>query len=227
MASQTFMNPDGVADGEQTPNWAWWLLLLVGICTLLVGVLLLFWPHRTLSTLAVIVGIYLLVVGVLWVGVSLGVKEVRGAGLWRGVLALLAGVIVIRHPSDSITILALAFGIFLLVAGVFELVAAIEIPDRSRETRASGAGRFGDEGETSVSPIGPRFGQRGWRILEGLVDLAIGILIVSWPQFGVYTFAIVLGISLIVRGAVESWLAIAGIRLARVERHGRSNLSPA
>jgi uncharacterized membrane protein HdeD (DUF308 family) len=198
MATRTFMSPDGVADGDQTPGWAWWLLLLVGICTLIVGVLLLFWPHRTLSTLAVIVGIYLLVVGALWVGVSLGVKEVRGAGLWRGVLALLAGVIVIRHPSDSITILALAFGIFLLVGGVFELVAAIELPER-----------------------------RGWRILEGLVDLAIGILIVSWPQFGVYTFAIVLGIALIVRGAVESWLAIAGIMLARGERHGRSNLSPA
>ncbi len=32
--------------------------------------------------------------------------------------------------------------------------------DRSRGTRASGAGRFGDASEASVSPIGPRFGQR-------------------------------------------------------------------
>jgi 3-hydroxybutyryl-CoA dehydrogenase len=32
-------------------------------------------------------------------------------------------------------------------------------PDRSRETRAFGAGRFGDASEASVSPIGPRFGQ--------------------------------------------------------------------
>jgi phosphoadenosine phosphosulfate reductase len=34
-----------------------------------------------------------------------------------------------------------------------------EGPDRSRETRASGAGRFGDASGASVSPIGPRFGQ--------------------------------------------------------------------
>jgi hypothetical protein len=35
--------------------------------------------------------------------------------------------------------------------------------DRSRETRAFGAGRFGDASEASVSPIGPRSGQQlGW-----------------------------------------------------------------
>jgi len=84
------------------------------------------------------------------------------------------------------------------VAGVFELVAAFELSER-----------------------------RGWRILEGLVDLAVGILIISWPQFGVYTFAIVLGIALIVRGVVEAWLALLGIMLSRREHHGSSTLSPA
>jgi len=198
MASQAFISPDGTPNAEEAPGWTWWLLLLVAVCTLAVGVLLLVAPHRTLSTLAVILGIYLLVVGALWICVGIAVKEVRGAGLWRGVIALIAGAIVIRHPSDSITVLALAFGIFLMIAGVFELVAAFEQSER-----------------------------RGWRILEGLVDLAVGILIISWPQFGVYTFAIVLGIALIVRGLVEAWLALAGIMLSRREHHGSSTLSPA
>jgi uncharacterized membrane protein HdeD (DUF308 family) len=213
MSSQAFISPDGTPKAEQAPGWTWWILLLVAVCTLAVGVLLLVAPHRTLSTLAVILGIYLLVVGALWIGVGIAVKEVRGTGLWRGVIALIVGAILIRHPSDSINVLALAFGIFLMVAGVFELVAAFEDSDRSRETRASGES--------------PRFGQRGWRILEGLVDLAVGILIISWPQFGVYTFAIVLGIALIVRGLVEAWLALAGITLSRRDRHGSSTLSPA
>lgn len=198
MASQSFISPDGAPHADEAPGWTWWLLLLVAGCTLAVGVLLLVAPHRTLSTLAVILGVYLLVAGTLWIGVGIAVKEVRGTGLPRGVLALIAGAIVIRHPSDSVTVLALAFGIFLMVAGVFELVAAIEVSER-----------------------------RGWRVLEGLVGLAAGILIVSWPQFGVYTFAIVLGISLIVRGVVEAWLALAGIMLSRREHHGSSTLSPA
>jgi uncharacterized membrane protein HdeD (DUF308 family) len=148
--------------------------------------------------LAVIVGVYLLVVGALLVVASIFVKELRSAALWRGALALIAGAIVIRHPSDSITVLALAVGIFLLVAGVFEFAAAVEYAE-----------------------------QRGWRIFEGLVDLAVGILIISWPQFGLYTFAIVLGIALLVRGAVEAWLAVIGLRLSHGERHGSSTLSPA
>jgi transcription termination factor Rho len=45
--------------------------------------------------------------------------------------------------------------------------------DRSRETRASGAGRFGDASEASVSPIGPRSDHRAAeeRIAEGVVEL--------------------------------------------------------
>jgi len=39
------------------------------------------------------------------------------------------------------------------------LIGKIEGPDRSRETRAFGAGRFGDASEAGVSPIGPRFDQ--------------------------------------------------------------------
>jgi uncharacterized membrane protein HdeD (DUF308 family) len=197
MASQAFSS-DSAPDAGEAPGWTWWLLLLVALCTLAVGVLLLIAPHRTLSTLAEILGIYLLVVGAIWICVGIGVKEVRDAGLWRGVIALIAGAIVIRHPSGSVTVLALAFGIFLLIAGVFELVAAIEYAER-----------------------------RGWRIFEGLVDLAVGILIISWPQFGVYTFAIVLGISLIVRGVVEAWLALAGIMLSRSEHRGHADLSTA
>ncbi len=198
MASQAFISPDSTPDPEEAPGWAWWMLLLVALCTLAVGILLLVAPHRTLSTLAVIVGIYLLAVGALWIGASIFVKELRGAALWRGVLALIAGAIVIRHPSDSITVLALAVGIFLLAAGAFELVAAVEYAER-----------------------------RGWRIFEGLVDLAIGILIISWPQFGIYTFAIVLGIALLVRGAIEAWLAVMGLRLSHGQHHGSSTLSPA
>ena len=45
--------------------------------------------------------------------------------------------------------------------------------DRSRETRASGAGRFGDASGASVSPVGPRSDQRAVedRTVEGVVEL--------------------------------------------------------
>lgn len=202
MSSHAFISPNGAPEAQEPPSWAWWILLLIALVTLAVGVLLLVSPHHTLSVLAVIVGIYLLAVGALLIGAAIFVKELRGAALWRGVLALIAGAIVIRHPSDSVTVIALAVGIFLLAAGVFELVGAVEYAER-----------------------------RGWRIFEGVVDVAVGILLISWPQFGVYTFAIVLGIVLLVRGAIEAWLAVMGLRLSHGEHHGHghgsSTLSPA
>ncbi len=42
-----------------------------------------------------------------------------------------------------------------------------EQQDRSGETRASGAGRFGDASGASVPPIGPRFGQQGAQVPAG------------------------------------------------------------
>jgi pimeloyl-ACP methyl ester carboxylesterase len=42
--------------------------------------------------------------------------------------------------------------------------------DRSRGTRASGAGRFGDASEASVTPIGPCFGQLARALRAGGVD---------------------------------------------------------
>ncbi len=59
-------------------------------------------------------------------------------------------------------------------------------PDRSRETRAFGAGRFGDASAASVSLIGPRFDQQVRELFaelgslvvldDALVDVAMGLM---------------------------------------------------
>ena len=57
-------------------------------------------------------------------------------------------------------------------------------PDQSRETRAFGAGRFGDASGASVSPIGPRFGhplERSASEPEGLNQLGL-----TFDQVGEY-----------------------------------------
>lgn len=171
--------------------------MLLGLSTLVVGVLLLVWPDKTLTTLAVIIGVYLLLLGVLWICLSLQASESRGAILLRGALALLAGVIVIRHPSGSLTVMALAVGICLLLAGILELVASFDRTERSL-----------------------------WRVVPGLISLAVGIVVVSWPQFGIVSFAVVLGIALVLRGTAESLLAVVGMVALRREHRAESDLTP-
>jgi uncharacterized membrane protein HdeD (DUF308 family) len=161
----------------------WWLLLAGGLVTLVVGVLLLVWPSRTLATVAVIVGVYLLLAGALEIGLAFSERsDSRTGALLRGALAGIAGLIVIRHPGGSTQLVALAVGIVLVLSGVMKL---------------------------TVLGAGVGVGGRGWLLLEALVDLAIGVLLVAWPKFGVSSFAVVLGISLLVSGTLEALGAFA------------------
>lgn len=153
---------------------AWWLGLMVGLITLAGGILLVVYPGPTLTVIALLVGIELLIGGVFLIVSAFGRPAGgRAWGVFGGALALIAGVIVIRHPSGSILIVAMAVGIYLILAGTLRLVGAFEVREG-----------------------------RGWLVFAGLVDLALGIVVVAWPQFGITTLAIVLGIVLIVRGLV-------------------------
>jgi uncharacterized membrane protein HdeD (DUF308 family) len=160
---------------------AWWLGLIVGLISLIGGIVLIAYPGPTITVIALLVGIELLIGGVFLIVGALGQPSgSRLGGVLGGSLAMIAGVIVLRHPSGSILVVALAVGLYLILAGVLRLVGAFE----TREGR-------------------------GWLALAGLVDLALGILIVSWPEFGITTLAVVFGIVLIVRGLALVAIAFA------------------
>jgi uncharacterized membrane protein HdeD (DUF308 family) len=159
----------------------WWLLLLGGAVSLVIGILLLVWPSRTLEVIAILLGIELLLVGAIQVGLAFGEPAgSRTSPLLRGAFAGIAGLIVIRHPGGSLTVIALAIGIYLVLAGVMKAVSAFE-------TRVG----------------------RGWLLAGALLDLAIGVLIVAWPQFGVTSLAVLVGITLVLRGVMEGASAFA------------------
>lgn len=177
------------AFGDEASEWepveavarAWWLGLIVGLISLIGGIVLIAYPGPTLTVVALLVGIELLIGGVFLIVGALGQPSgSRLGGVLGGTLAMIAGVIVLRHPSDSILVVALAVGLYLILAGILRLVGAFE----TREGR-------------------------GWLLLASLVDLALGILIVSWPEFGIKTLAVVFGIVLIVRGLALVLIAFA------------------
>jgi uncharacterized membrane protein HdeD (DUF308 family) len=157
----------------------WWMALLLGLISIGVGILALAYPGPTLETIAIIFGIYLLVAALVQVALAFGESErSRGALLLSAAVAGIAGIVVIRHPGGSIEVVALAFGIYLVIVGMMRLFAAVYA-----------------------------VGGRGWLIMWGLVDLAAGIVIVAWPKFGVTTFVVVIAIVLLTRGIVMCALA--------------------
>ena len=162
------------ADDLRPVTSLWWLPALFGVVTLGVGVFFVVSPHETLSTFTVIAGIFLLVDGVLAIfGSIFGEGEGRGLLALIGVLSAIAGLVLIKKPFDTLVVFTLIFGVWFVVAGVVRFVVAL------------------------ASPEG-----RGGNILTAILDVIAGVVILSWPDLGLSTLAVIIGIVLIVRGAL-------------------------
>ncbi|MER5964613.1 DUF308 domain-containing protein [Streptomyces sp. NPDC002057] len=113
-------------------SWMW--LLGAALATLVPGVLLLVWPDATLHVLAVLIGLYLLVIGGFRFVAAFGRDSGdRVPGLIVAVLCVLGGVLCLRNPLQTIAALSLIVGAVWLVSGIFTLytaIAAKEMPHR-------------------------------------------------------------------------------------------------
>lgn len=159
----------------------WWLLVLFGLISLGVGIFFVASPHETLSTFTVIAGIVLVIDGALAVlGSIFGNGEGRGLLATIGVLSLIAGLILIKHPFNALIVFVLIVGIWLIVAGVVRLIVG----------------------------IGDREG-RGGNLMLAAIDLIAGIAILSWPDLSLSTLAVIIGIVLIIRGLADIYVGFA------------------
>ena len=150
----------------------WWLLMLVGLAALGVGIFFVASPHETLSTFAVIAGIFLLADGALAIARSIfGGGEGRGLLAVIGVLSAIAGLILIKHPFDTLVVFTLIIGVWFVVAGIVRFVTAFSSPE-----------------------------SRGSNIVISLVDVVAGAVILAWPDLGLSSVAVIIGIVLILRG---------------------------
>jgi uncharacterized membrane protein HdeD (DUF308 family) len=180
------------AQVNQDARAVWWIAGLVGLLSIAAGVIVLVEPSISLATLAVITGIYFLIDGIFEIA-----RAIAGATPSRGLLALLgaisaiAGVLLIRHPIQGVVAIALLVGLWLLAIGIVHLVRAFEEHDH-----------------------------RWMTVAIAVVEIIAGIVIVSSPGIGVATLALLVGISLIVRGLALCVLAWATRSVLHGHGHG-------
>jgi uncharacterized membrane protein HdeD (DUF308 family) len=163
---------DELTEDVRAATGGWWLLALVGVLSIAAGIIILIKPGDSLATLAVIAGIFLLVDGILELTASLiGATPSRGSLALLGALTAIVGVLLIRHPIQGIAAIALLIGIWLIAVGVVRLIAAFEVDVN-----------------------------RGWGIFAGAIEVLAGIVIVSDPNIGFATLALLAGISFVFNG---------------------------
>ena len=172
---------------ELAKKWKW--LLAVGIISIIVGVFAL--GSSVLMTLASVIlfGWILLLMGGIEIGHSFYQKEWGGffLHLVNGILAIVVGFLLATRPGASAVMLTLLLAMFFMVGGIFRIITALMM----------------------------RFPSWGWRLVNGVVALVLGILIwEQWPLSGLWVIGFFVGIDLIFSGWSSVMLALAAKRQA-------------
>jgi uncharacterized membrane protein HdeD (DUF308 family) len=104
--------------------------LLLGLVDLAAGVIALAWPGPTALVLVLIVGVWAVIAGLVEIAAAFGAGEPAGtrAMFILGGLATVAfGVVLCARPGIGAVTLALLFGLFSLITGIWMLVQGIEL----------------------------------------------------------------------------------------------------
>lgn len=111
----------------------WWILLIQGIATIILGALLLINPVQTLIAVAWVLGIFWLVGGVFDVVEAFLGRNTRKWywDLLSGALGIIAGLILISQPLLGAAVipftLTLLLGVGAVLSGIFKIIGAIAV----------------------------------------------------------------------------------------------------
>ena len=159
----------------------WWLILLQGIATAILGVLLITQPGITLATLTIFLGVYWFVLGVIDLVHMFTEPAGWGWKLFSGVIGILAGLVLIRHPLWSA---AIGASLLVWIVGFLGLL-------------------FG------VVGIIRAFTGGGWGMaLSGLLSAVLGLLLLFHTAVTVVVLIYLVGIIAIVGGVIAIVSAI-------------------
>jgi uncharacterized membrane protein HdeD (DUF308 family) len=161
----------------------WTSMILFGLTAVILGVVILVWPGKSILVAAVLFGVYLVLSGVVLVLLAFS-EPVAGAGIRflnfiSGAASVILGVLAFRHFDEgywAILLLAIWIGIGFILRGV--AATGVAISDR-------------------------QFPGRGWTIFFGVISMIAGIVVLAYPFDSIVTLALVVGIWLIILGVME------------------------
>ncbi len=152
----------------------WPAMFVVGLITLGLGIAVISWPQETLKVISVLIGLQILIHGVYRL-ITAFARDTISPGFtgFVGIVGMIAGVVILRHPFETVAVLAVVLGVVWIIGGSIELLGAIADNTRDR---------------------------RGLIAFGGLLSIAAGVVVVAWPAPTVTVVAWIAGFYLIIFG---------------------------
>jgi uncharacterized membrane protein HdeD (DUF308 family) len=183
MANTTRVDTDRTTPAAPGTGWH----VLWGILLIVTGVLAILMPEVAALATVLVLGWLLIFSGVFEIAYAFHTRATGSFG-WKlasGVLTLVLGIALVFVPVAGIASLALLVGAFLFASGIARVVLAFRLR--------------------------PRRGW-GWVLLDGLLSLALAILIaVGWPASSVAFIGLLTGFTLLFTGIWRILLRHASI----------------
>jgi uncharacterized membrane protein HdeD (DUF308 family) len=160
-------------------NWFWFVIL--GVVLVVLGTVALGSVVIASLAAAAAIGLLLLLGGA---AEAVGAFWCRGWSgffleLLSGVLSIVVGLLFLRAPLGALAALTLLLACFLMVGGIFKIVAAVSY----------------------------RFAAWGWSLAGGIIDLILGVMIwQEWPASALWVIGLFVGINMVFRGF--NWIVL-------------------
>jgi uncharacterized membrane protein HdeD (DUF308 family) len=170
----------------------WWLALVVGILSIVVGFAAIFFPEPTLLAVGLLFGGYLTVWSAMVLMRGIAEKDqdtvMRVLRIITGIIGVVVGLILLVRPGQSVLTAAYALGFWWIVIGMLQIAQGLAVSEH-----------------------------RVWNLIWGVIGLVAGAVILAQPGIGLITLLFIVSIGLIFQGMMEVGMALAMRRIHRGE----------
>jgi len=160
-------------------------MFLFGGAAVVLGVVLLFNPFAAVRTLALLLGLSLVIGGCLEIAAGWESGR-RAVAILLGAVLIVGGLLAAFWPEVTVWTLAVLTGVSLLIHGLTRVVVAFA-------ARAEIPGW-------------------GWLALAGAVNIVVGIMALAWPEATVLILSVILGLQVLFFGILVLVAAFSGSR---------------
>ncbi|MEL4318298.1 DUF308 domain-containing protein [Leifsonia sp. YIM 134122] len=147
------------------------------VVALVLGILVLVWPDKTAGLLAILFGLYFLIIGIVRLAKGIFSRGISGGSrvlsILLGLLLVIAGIFALRNLESTVALLGIIIGIAWIIEGVAALV----------ESASDGS--------------------RWPGIVFGVISIIAGVVVLFLPTATVGVLLIIGGIFLVIAGLVQ------------------------